>query len=189
MIDLNLLRSEPEIIKDLIKRKDPNYNTEYLINLDKLIRKLKLEIEQLRHKKNLLAQEAQKKLTPKIINESKDLTNILKEKEEKFKLLESEFEDLYLKCPNIIDKDVPLGNKESNLLIREFLKAPNFNFEIKNHLELGKINNWFDFEAAAKMTGSQFALYKNQAVKLIYSLMLYMLNNNISHGYIPILPP
>lgn len=189
MIDLTLIREKPEFVIDLLKRKDPNFNIEELVALDNLVKNLKIDAEGLRHKKNLLAEQAKSGITQDIREESKFISQVLKEKELELSLLEEKFENLYLRCPNLIETDVPVGNKESNLLVKTFSDVPAFNFEIKNHLELGKINSWFNFESAAKMTGSQFALYQNQAVSLIYSLMLYMFNNNIKHGYKPILPP
>lgn len=189
MIDLNLLREKTEETISLIKKKEPKFDIEKLISLDKDLRKLKLEIEALKHEKNILADKAKTKITQEIKDKSINIGKMLKKKEPELKLLEKSFEDLYLSCPNLIESDVPSGDKEDNLLISQYLQKPKFSFEIKNHLELGNINSWFDFQAAAKMSGSNFALYKNYSVNLIYSLMLYMLNNNIKNGYSPILPP
>lgn len=189
MIDLTFLRDNTQNFIDLIKRKDPDFDVDKLISLDKSLRKLKSEVEELRHKKNELANQGKKGVTKELIEQSKHVGQLLKEKEPELDNLEKEFENLYLMCPNVIDIYVPSGNKESNLMVKEYLDKPQFNFDIKNHVELGKINDWFDFEAAVKMTASNFALYKNQGVKLVYSLMMYMLNNNIKHGYSPILPP
>jgi len=189
MIDLILLREKPELVKDLLKRKDPTFDTDRLINLDQSLRKIKTDIEELRHEKNILAESAKNGLSESVKEKSKSISQILKSKEPELKSLEHDFENLYLRCPNLIEEDVPTGDKEDNLLTSEFSQKPVFDFEIKNHVELGKINSWFDFEAACKMTGSNFALYQNRAVNLVYSLMLYMLNNNIKHGYNPVLPP
>ncbi len=59
-------------------------------------------------------------------------------------------------------------------------EKPTFNFPIKNHVELGNELGWFDFEAAARMAGSQFALYKGDAVRLIYALTRMMLKNMLT---------
>lgn len=184
MIDLHTTN-----LADKIKRKDPNFDIEKLINLDSKTRKLKIEIEELRHKKNNLAELGKSGVTEELKNQAKQIGANLKEKEKELENIESEFKDLYLRCPNVLQDDVPDGNKESNIVIKTYGEKPTFNFQPKNHVELGALNNWFDFEAASKMTATNFALYKNDAVKLVYSLMMYMFNNNIKHGYSPILPP
>lgn len=84
---------------------------------------------------------------------------------------------------------MPVGGKESNKVVSEVGKKPTFAFELKNHVELGASLGWFDFEDAARMTGSQFVVYKEPAVRLMYALTMFMMKNNIKHGYQPILPP
>ena len=64
-----------------------------------------------------------------------------------------------------------------------------FNFSSKNHLELNEKLGWFDFEVAAAMTGTQFVFYKKDAVKLMYALTRMMLQNNVKHGFEPVIPP
>jgi len=189
MIDLNILRKEPEKIAELIKKKDPSYDVDRLIELDKQVRKFNLEIENLRSKKNELAKLASSGITVELREESIQVSKELKIKEDEFEKIQKDFKKLYLFCPNIIQDDVPKGNKESNLIVKVVGKKPEFNFRIKNHLELIQNLGWVDFQAASKMVGSRFVLYKNDAVKLMYSLTMLMLKNNINHGFEPVLPP
>lgn len=189
MIDLNALREQTEKIIVSIKRKDPDFEIEKLVSLDKLVRQLKIEIETLRNQKNELSKLGHASITQEIKDQSKNISNNLKNKESELENIEKEFRNLYLMCPNVPFEDVPNGNKESNKVVKEVGSKPEFDFEPKNHVELGKKLGWFDFEAASVMTGSNFALYKGDGVKLVYSLMLFMLKNNIKHGYEPILPP
>ncbi len=188
MIDLTKLREEPKKISAAIKKKDPGFDIQELINLDGKFKDIKLEVESLRHKKNELSKSGSK-IDVNIIAQSREVGTKLKQKEQELELAQKAFLDLYLYCPNIPFDDVPSGNKEANVVVKTIGQLPKFNFEPRNHVDLGKILNWFDFEAAAKMTGSNFALYKGDAVKLVYSLMMFMMNNNIRHGFSPILPP
>jgi seryl-tRNA synthetase len=189
MIDLELLRKAPEKISVCIKKKDPTFDTDRLINLDSMIRLSTIEVEELRHKKNQLAKQGKNAITPELRELSIGITEQLKGQEQILEKLRSEFKELYLYCPNLLLDDVPEGGKEANQVIKIYGEKPLFNFLPKNHVELGTLNGWLDFEAAARMTGSNFALYKGQGVQLVYSLMLFMLKNNMSHGYTPILPP
>lgn len=189
MIDLVRLRQDPESVIALIRKKDPSFDGARLYNLDEEVRRLKTEVDTLRNQKNELARQGQKGITPELREQSKQLGEALKVREESLIKAEKEFKELYLRCPNIIVESVPEGNKESNLVVKQWGEKPSFAFAPKNHVELGAQHGWFDFEAAARMTGSNFALYKGQAVILIYKLMLFMLNNNIKHGFEPVLPP
>lgn len=189
MIDLTRLREEPAHIAYLIKLKDPNFDTDKLIKLNLEVRELRETIEQLRHTKNELAAAGKSGITEELKEKSKKVSLELKEKEEHFEKINCEFKNLYLRCPNLPMEDLPQGGKEANKVIKIWGKKAEFNFEPRNHVELGKINNWFDFEAAARMTATNFALYKNDAVKAVYGLMLFMLNNNYKYGFAPILPP
>lgn len=189
MIDLSLLRKDSQTIIALIRRKEPTFDMQKLYDLDVQVRELRSDIEHLRHKKNELAQQAKSGVTPQIRQESIEISTQLKDQEQKLVSLEETFNSLYLRCPNIPQEDIPLGGKESNKPVKIVSEKPIFAFPVKNHVELGKINKWFDFEAASVMTGSNFALYRGEAVRLMYSLTMFMLKNNISYGFEPMLPP
>ncbi len=189
MIDLNLLREHPEQVINAVKRKDPYFAIDDLIQLDQRLRNLKTQVDTLRAEKNELARSAQKGVTQEIRERSKALEPLLKDTELEFKVVQKEFEALYLFCPNLPAEDVPKGNKESNQVVRVWGERPTFTFAPKNHVELGERMGWFDFGAAARMTGSNFVLYKNDGVNLMYALALFMYMNNRKHGFDPVLPP
>lgn len=193
MIDPQLIRREPEYVIEQISKKDPAFDAQKLVDLSKQVLGLQIKLEDLRNKKNQLAKFFTKDADTATVNDirekSKALTEEIKSLEAQLSSDETEYRNLLLRAPNLLQEDVPPGNKESNIVIKVVGKEPQFNFEPKNHVELGQINSWFDFEAATKIAGTNFALYKNQGVKLVYALMTFMLNNNIKHGYTPILPP
>lgn len=189
MIDLALLREKPEYVKALILKKDPKYPVDRLLELDKILRKLKLEVEESRFEKNNLAKQGQAGVTLELRKKSIELAQKLKLQEIDLEKIEKDFSAVYLDCPNLPLEELPEGGKESNKVIKTVGSKPSFDFVPKNHVELGQALNWFDFEAAARMTGSNFALYKNDAVKLMYALTQFMLQNNQKYGYQLILPP
>jgi len=189
MIDLHMLRDNPEKAKYLIAKKDPHFPTSELIGLDKQVREVNLEVEDIRKEKNNLARQAQGGIIPEIRDKSIVLGKQLKEKELLLGTLKEKFEEFYLSVPNIPAEDVPEGGKEQNLVVKEVGQKPTFNFDIKNHVDLGIENGWLDFETGARIAGSQFVLYKGEAVKLMYALTMFMLKHNMKHGYEIILPP
>lgn len=189
MIDLNLLRDNPQQTIELIKKKDPSFDAELLLAEDEKIRSLRTSVESLRHRKNELAKKAQSGITPEIRSESIEVGKKLKESEHELQEREKVFMQFYLQCPNIPNPELPVGGKEANLIIKQEGKKPLIPFPIKNHVELGTALGWFDFHAASIMTGSNFALYKGEAVKLIYALTMFMLKHNQEHGYNFVLPP
>lgn len=189
MIDLNILREQPERIIGLLKRKEPNFDAQKLYDLDVKIRQLRSSVEALRRTKNELASQGKAGINEQLRAQSIELGKELKSKEQELEVIEQEFKLLYLTCPNIPDETIPLGGKEANKVIKTFGAKKEYKFPLKNHVELGTALGWLDFDAAARMAGSNFALYKNDGVKLMYALSMFMLKNNIKHGYEPILPP
>ncbi len=189
MIDLGLLREQPERIIGLIKRKDPSYDAQKLYDWDIQLRKLRVEVEELRHKKNDLAKQGKSGVTDELRALSIKVSKELKEKEEALELLEKDFKALYLSCPNLPEESIPVGGKESNKVVKTFGAQKDYGFPLKNHVELSTALGWLDFDAATRMTGSNFALYKGDGVKLMYALTMFMLKNNIKHGYSTVLPP
>ena len=189
MISLELLRTNTAEIKRAISEKEPRFNVEQLIALDVDLRTIKLVVEELRKTKNELAAQAKSGVTAEVREKSIAVGTELKVKELELETKQAEFDKLYLECPNVPDQSLPSGNKEANKVVKEFGTKPKFNFEIKNHVELGKKLAWFDFEAAVTMTGARFVLYQNEAVNLVYALTMMMLKNNIKYGFKPFIPP
>lgn len=189
MIDLWLLRNKKEETIQALKKKDPAFDVALLCALDEQVRQLRLTIDDLRQKKNQLAQEAKSGVTEIVRARSIEIGKTLKEEEQALIKLEERFNQIYLTAPNIPDADLPAGGKESNRVIKSWGKIPNFDCIVKNHLELGQQLNWIDCAMAGRITGSNFIFYKGEAVKLIYALGMFMLKNNIKHGFQPMLPP
>ncbi|MBU4269256.1 serine--tRNA ligase [Candidatus Dependentiae bacterium] len=189
MIDLNLLRTNTEKIKSLILKKEPKFDIEKLIELDKSVRLVNAEIENLRKEKNELAAKGKQGVTQEIREKSIEIGSKLKQKEVDLIDIEKEFKKLALSCPNIPQEDIPAGNKESNQTAWEFGSKKIFDFKPKNHVELNEKLDWFDFDAATAMSGSNFIFYKKDSVKMIYALTNLMLKNNYAHGFEPVIPP
>ena len=115
------------------------------------------------------------------------ISNIEKESNKIKKLIDS----LLLNIPNLPHDSTPYGiGSKDNKLVREFGKLKKTNYKIKNHIELGRDLNLFDFDRAAKISGSGFPLYTNRGAKLERALINYMLDlHSLEFGYVEIFPP
>ncbi len=189
MIDLAKLRENSTQTIALLHKKDPSFDAQKLYELDSAVKQLRFDVEALRHAKNELAQKGKAGVTPELREQSIAIGKQLKQQEEALALLEQDFMQLYLACPNLIQEDLPAGGKEANKVVKVWGEKKNFNFTPKNHLDIATKLGWLDFESAAIMTGSQFAFYKKDGVKLLYNLTMLMLKNNSKFGYEMMLPP
>lgn len=194
MLDLNLIRENPEKVrKALLKRMDEIDFTE-LLKWDKERRELLVQVETLQSKKNNVSKDiAQSKRkdedTEKYFGEMKKLSNIIKEFEEKLKLLEEKIKGFIEKLPNMPDEDVLPGGKENNKVVSEWGKRPEFNFKLKDHMELVKLHNLIDYERGVKLGGNGFWIYKGNGAILEWALLNYFIEEHIRDGYEFILPP
>lgn len=187
MIDINILRKNPELVKSGIKKKgyDPSLVDEVL-KLDSERVALLHDIEQKRAEKNKLSEEYKEEN----IEPSKELTQEIEQLEPGLKELEEKYLSVLNRIPNLPADDVPVGkNAEENVVVGEVGEIPNFSFTPKDHVELGKDLDIIDFEAGAKVAGSGFYYLKNEGALLEIALVHYGLDFLIRKGFTPISTP
>ena len=136
MVDLNILRETPEIFIAAVAKKDPGFDSNQLIALDKKLRAIRLDVESLRSHKNELAKKGRDGITPELRAQSVEISEQLKNKEHELVDVEQAFQQLYLMCPNLADDSVPLGTVVDNVVDRYNGTKPTYNFPLKNHVEL-----------------------------------------------------
>jgi len=125
----------------------------------------------------------------KLLADLKTLSNDVKELENKVGNIDIQLKGLLEVLPNIPDEDVVAGDKEANQVIKTVGEKPNFNFEIKDHVQLGTQLKLFDFERASKLSGNNFSLYTGMGARLEWALINYFIDEHIKDGYEMILPP
>jgi seryl-tRNA synthetase len=198
MIDINLIRQNPDLVKENIKKKfqdDKLPLIDKILKKDGLWRKLKLEIDLLRQERNTIS----KKIS-KTKKEKKDTRHLLKQaKEIPGKILKAESNELKLKeditsslkqIPNIIHESVPIGKSDENNLVREVIGTPRkLNFNIKNHAELGESLNFIDFDTSSEISGKGFYILKGDIALLNQALINYARDFMVSKGYAYLEPP
>jgi len=191
MIDINLLRENPETIKKALQNRQKDISIlEKVITLDKECRLILNEVEILRAKQNQLSKSFKGTPTPDQISEGKILKDQLKIVEEK--LLKNNAEKFpYLEqIPNLPAEDVPIGKDDSeNIVIKTVGQKPVFNFTPKDHLELGEALDIIDVKKAAEVSGSRFGYFKGQGAVLEMSLMFYAFQKLVTKGFVGMIPP
>lgn len=198
MLDIKLIRNNPEIVrKDLDKRKD-TAKLELLqqtIDYDQEWLKAKKEIDDLRCMRNSLSQkinETKKKggdIKP-ILREASEIPQQIAKKEERVKFLEEQVKANLYALPNILHESVPFGESDAdNVTIKNFGKIPKFNFPLKSHADLIVELGIADLERAAKISGARFWFLKNEGALLDLSLQRYGVDFMLKKGYQLMLPP
>ncbi len=183
MIDLQLLREHPEIIKDSLIRKqvDPKMVDEVL-QTDQQYRQLLEQVETLRSQKNSLTRDDQ--------DQARTIKKQLQDLEPKLKQTKETRDQLLFQIPNLVHPSTPHGQSEDdNVELRQVGDKPTFNFTTLDHVTLAKQLDLIDFEAGAKVTGSQFYYLKNEAVLLEQALINYCLHFLIQHDFTPMSTP
>ncbi len=125
----------------------------------------------------------------KAIQNAKGLSVEVKDLEDDAKLLKDKLTKLLEVLPNIPKDNVPAGGKEANTPIKEWGKKPEFDFEIKDHVELAKNLNMIDFERGVKMSGNNFVMYKGWGARLEWALINFFIEEHLKDGFEMILPP
>jgi len=184
MLDINLIRTNPEKVKKGISAKNGNPKlVDDFLALDENWRELVEKTDDLRAKQKKLSEERK-------IDEAKELKNKIQSLEDDLKQVEIKREEILMQLPNLPLDDVPVGKDESeNVVLWEVGKKPKFDFQPKDHLELGKFLDLIDFETAAKVSGSNFFYLKNQAALLEFALINYAFDILTKEGFIPLITP
>lgn len=185
MIDPNLIRKNPELVKKNTSERGNNPEIiDKWIQLDAERSRLIQEVEKKRKERNELNHGLSGKPDDQTIQRMKTLRSDIEEIEERLEEIEEEWQETINQIPNIHLSDVPVGKGEDdNVVIEHIGEKPVFDFEPKDHLTLMQNLNMIDFETAAKVTGSQFYYLKNDGVLLEYALVQFGLRKFVEKGY------
>jgi seryl-tRNA synthetase len=197
MLDIKNIRENGPLVKEKLLSKKVDADIDGLLELDARWRQLNQEADELKFHRNKTSEEINRKKKAK--EDASEMILAMREIGAKIKSLDAEIGELARKIsdkllylPNIPSETTPLGKSEAdNVEIRRNCDIlPEFDFPLKNHLELGNALGLFDFERGAKISGSNFPLYTGRGAKLERSLINFMLDLHTSeHGYTEIFPP
>jgi len=191
MIDIQLLRQDPTKFKQACEAKGvAGRLVDDLLELDNRRRDLIGKVEALRAEQNQLSTELKQGQDKALLDQASQLKKKLKSLEPELANLKTEFKDLILQLPNPASDDVKVGKDETeNQVLKTWGEVPKFKFKPKNHLELGEALDLIDVKRAAKVAGSRFGYWKNQAVLMEMGLIQFGLQQLVEAGFIPLIPP
>ncbi len=195
MLDPKLIKEKPQVIQDMLKARAVEFDLEGLIESDQKRREFIIKTDELRKKKNQVALTISEKKKA-----GEDISGILEEMKKvseeltKLELEQNNVEKKYLKLassiPNLIHESVPIGkDDESNKEIKKWGDIPEFDFKIKDHIDISEDLDLVDLERAAKVAGARFYYLKNDLVRLNQALINFGLDFLREKGYSVVQPP
>jgi seryl-tRNA synthetase len=196
MIDPRLLKENPQAVKEMLSRRNMvDFPLDELVTIDKRRRELIVETQELRQKKNVLAEAIARKKKSKQdasaeLAQMKQVSSYLGDSEEELVKTEGRFKQLIMVVPNVLHESVPTGKDEKdNRVVRQSGSAKKLDFAPKDHVDIATALDLVDIERAAKVSGARFYFLKNELVKMNQALVNFALDFLSEHGYTPVQPP
>jgi seryl-tRNA synthetase len=208
MIDIQILREQPDFVKQKSAEKNILIDSDKILSLDSEYRDLLGQVESLRAKRNEISSQMKNGQPDKeLISQGKQLKLELLDKEELLQKSEEKLDELLHAVPNIALDHVPVGQTDEQNVIEKLVGSkPEFGFKPRTHWEIAELHDLFDKERAAKISGSRFVYLKGGLVRLQFALVQYVMEtlgdesilqsiineNNLSiqaKAFTPVLPP
>lgn len=190
MIDIKLVRENPEEIEKASKDKGVKINATHILEIDAKYRELEQEVQKLREERNANSAGIKGKPTDTQIEKGQEIKNKLEQKEHALSAVSEELKNWLLKIPNPAKKDVQFGmDEKGNEVVKKVGKPKAFDFTPKDHLELGEALDIIDVKRAAKISGARFYYLKNEGALLELALKQFAFEVLVKEGFIPIIPP
>jgi seryl-tRNA synthetase len=196
MLEIKYVRKNLSEVQSALKTRGQTYDLSEFKACDEERRRILLEIEQLRHQRNVVTDQiAEMKKAgdnaDSLVAEMRDVSTTIKALDKDLTRNQEKLDEILMGLPNLPHASVPVGKDETdNPVVKHVGDIPRFEFEPKAHWDIGKILGILDFERAAKITGTRFPLYFGAGARLERALINFMLDvHTTSHGYTETLPP
>lgn len=196
MLDPRLLRNEPEEVAKQLAKRGYELDVSSINALEEQRKHLQIETETLQAERNKSSKsigqaKAKGEDAQPLLDAVSDFGNKLDEAKKSLDKVQQQLEDLVAGIPNIPDESVPEGaSEDDNVEISRWGTPRTFDFDIKDHVDLGETIGGLDFEGGVKITGSRFVVMRDQIARMHRALAQFMLNTHIDeHGYCEINTP
>lgn len=197
MLDAKRIRKNYEEVKERVEfRGKGDFGLSELKDIDEKRREILAEVERMKNRQNTVSKQIpalkkEGKDTSVIMAEMKKLSSDIKPLEAKLDEIDEEYRLMLLSVPNTPNEKVPYGvDDNDNEVMRVVGEPTKFDFEPKAHWDIGEDLDILDFERAAKIAGTRFAVYKGLGARLERAITNFMLDlHTIDQSYVEILPP
>jgi len=200
MIDIKLIRENPDSVKDNIKKKFQDEKlglVDEVIKLDENWRKEKKKVDDLKHERNKISElinslikSGKKSEAQKLIREAKEIPGKIEKIEGKADKFREKINSIMMKIPNIVHESVPTGKDSSeNVEVAKYGKIKNYDFEVLSHVELGEKLGVLDFDTSADISGKGFYFMKGDLALLNMALINYARDFMVKKGFTYVEPP
>jgi seryl-tRNA synthetase len=194
MLDLKYIRENAEAVQENSRNRGVEADVGLVVELADRRSALIQELNELRQRQNQMARSIGKEQDPesrdRLIAESRAMKDRIPEKEADLSKVERRLREELLKIPNMTHPDAPIGKDDSeNVEIRRWGEIPEFDFDVRDHVELGESLGIIDFDAGAKVAGSKFYFLRGDAVLLELGLVRYAIDILTQRGYQPTITP
>ena len=203
MLDIKLIRKNPEIVKADLQKRGDDEKLQWLDDLvqkDKEYRELLSEVEKLRSQRNTVTKEIAEAMKSGNKEKAEEAKKIAAEIPDKIKYAEQNMERIQekvrfylMRLPNVLHESVPVGKDENdNVVVRtwgEPRKKEDYGFELKSHVDLLPIIDGGNLEKAAEVSGARFFYLKNDLVLLDMAIQRMVMDIMVKKGFAPIAPP
>lgn len=189
MIDINLLREHPEIVRKALADRQMDISpVDAVLELDEQRRSIIQEVEALKAERNIVSKEIGRMKDPQErqtkIEAMRSVGDQISNLDEKLRGVDEQLNDILATIPNIPDSRTPYGiNEDENVVLRTIGEIPEFDFEPKAHWDLGTDLGIIDFEQGVKITGSRFYVLNGAGARLQRALIAWMLDLHSRQGY------
>ncbi|MDR3645651.1 MAG: serine--tRNA ligase [Clostridia bacterium] len=194
MLDIKLIRSDPEFVKSALLKKGEGYDIDAISKIDEERRQIIARADAMKAEQNAESRKMPKlkaagQDVSQLMAEMKTLAAKIKECDNELTRLEEEQRNLLLELPNLPDKDVCGGGKENNVPVSYFGEAPKFDFQPKNHVDLCEKLHLIDYQRGAKLAGSGSWIYTGMGARLEWALLNFFISEHLNDGYELLLLP
>ena len=195
MIDLNVLRDNTDQVKKSLKNRGFELDVDFFHQLEHQRKDIQIKTQDIQQERNSLSKQigilkAKGEDTEKIMQQVASISSRTKDYEIQLQDIQQQLNDFLLNIPNLPHKSVPIGpDEKSNLLLKKIGDIPKFNFDVKDHVDLGN-SLGLDFETATKISGSRFVFMKHDIATLHRAIGQFMIDTHVEkHNYMECYTP
>jgi seryl-tRNA synthetase len=195
MLDLKLVRNDPERVKAALAKRGPGAadQVDRLLAADAARRRLVTEVDALRAEQRRRGREvagaAPGEAREQVLADLKGLSGRLDEAEARLRAAEAELTEVQARMPNLPDPAAPAGGEEDSVELRRVGTPADFDFAVRDHLELGELLGAIDTVRAAKVSGARFGYLTGPGALLEFALVRFAMDRLTAAGFVPMVPP